>query len=188
MPGELEQRLAELPAELQFNIFEYLPPESLLDLRSNPLLQPTVDGFVESLARRGELVDTLGRPGGELAATDALGDWINGRLGTATFPASEMPLDQQAAIEKYDGSFGTLNAQDWPASMLENVYDPLIAQGGPRGLEIRDELELYARHLVEEGRLIDPETRQPLPPGTTPDAALNALRDGTVIWRAPANV
>ncbi len=124
-------------------------------------------------------------------ALEALGAWTNGIVGSEAFPASEQPLNAADTIKKYDNAFFIGDEEAFggmrvlPRDLLVGVYDPLIRRGGIRGFATRAELELYARHLVETGRLIDNATHNQVPDNTTPDAALDMIRDGTVILEPP---
>jgi hypothetical protein len=185
MPEPLPNELEGVPEEMRQKIYEYLPPGTLQSLReTSAQFQASVDGYVESIVRNGELVDSenkeVGKQPNPPSAPDALQAWANGVYGTQSFPVEDAPpLTDPQLLELYDGAFTTYNMASWQPTMMTDVYDPLIAAGGDNGFRVEVELRGYARAKLLAGEVVDAD-RDPVPASTTANATLAGIRAGTM--------
>lgn len=186
MPTYLEQ----LPPEILHQVFETLPPESLLEMHGMPEMQGQVEDFLRHAATSGSFEDAMGRTmteagivDGEFRAEQVLNDWIAGELGTRAFPPENLAADTQLAMERFENVFSVMPGNANFQRQMARTYAELAEGNTINALELRQDLHNYVRQLVAEGRLADAEGDR-VPPGTPAPDALDLWIAGTLRWHA----
>lgn len=180
--------LDALPPETLRQVFEFLPPDGLLNLRGMPEMQEHVDAFLQDAAGSNRFQDSMGRAMSEAGNVDGqfdpdrlLQDWIAGDIGTSAFPPSTIPADANLAHERFDGAFSLMPINEVYHRGLAEGYAELAEGNTIHALELRQDFHTYVRHLLNEGRFNDGDGNR-LDPMPAPDA-IDLWIAGDIHWR-----
>ncbi len=115
--------------------------------------------------------------------------WVNGDLGTAAFPAMNVPADLQATVDGMDHVFTAFDSTVNPEVQRDLIarYDQVITAGGAHGLQTRAALEAYAAQQLRAGLVYDDDRARdvfgPVDPATSVADVLNGIRNGVMVFR-----